>query len=547
LSRSDENAGARLFFAQNFNTSIPREAGNEMQVRMSRPTTVMLLSSLLVLQGCNVGPKYNRPSVQAPGSFKEVTPEDLKKMDGWKVAQPQDNTLHGKWWEIFQDPQLNALEEQINISNQNVAAAFANFMAARALVREARAQYFPTVSVGPSILRQHQPSSTSSANSTFTGKTFNAYSLPFDASWTPDLWGRVRNTVRANIANAQASAADLENTRLTAQAELAVDYFQLHGQDALKQLLDSTVDAYEKSLELTKALYETGIDSDEAVGQAETLLDETRAAATNLGILRAQFEHAIALLVGQPASNLTIATEPLKASPPAVPFGIPAQLLERRPDVASSERLMEQANAQIGVARAAYFPTVTLGASGGFQSTDASKWFTWANRIWSVGPTVSETIYDGGLRRATVEQTRAAYDQTVATYRNTVLTAFQQVEDNLSTLRILSQEIREQDDAVKASQRVLVLANDRYRLGIDPYLNVITAETSLLSNEQTALNLRIQQIVSSVQLIEALGGGWDSSTLPTSQQIISRGATPADPAPQSAPADTPQKPASPTP
>jgi NodT family efflux transporter outer membrane factor (OMF) lipoprotein len=518
-----------------------------MQLRYGQRTAGILLSSILLLQGCNVGPKYNRPAVQAPGTFKEVTPEDLKKMDGWKVAQPQDATLHGKWWEIFQDPQLNALEEQVNISNQNVAAAFANFMAARALVREARAQYFPTVSLGPSIVRQHQPSSTSAANSTFTGKSFTSYSFPFEASWTPDLWGRVRNTVRANVANAQASAADLENTRLTAQAELAVDYFQLHGQDALKQLLDSTVEADEKSLELTKALYETGIDSDEAVGQAETQLDETRAAATNLGILRAQLEHAIALLVGQPASNLTIALEPLKASPPAVPFGIPAQLLERRPDVASTERLMEQANAQIGVARAAYFPTVTLGASAGFQTTQASKWFTWPNRIWSVGPTVSETIYDGGLRRATVEQTRAAYDQTVATYRNTVLTAFQQVEDNLSTLRILSKEIQEQDEAVKAAQRVLVLATDRYRLGIDPYLNVITAQTSLLSNEQTALDLRIQQIVSSVQLIEALGGGWDSSTLPTSKQIISREAAPAGPAPKTAAEDTPQKPTSPTP
>jgi NodT family efflux transporter outer membrane factor (OMF) lipoprotein len=353
--------------------------------------------------------------------------------------------------------------------------------------------------------------------------------------------------VRANVANAQASAADLENTRLTAQAELAVDYFQLRGQDALKQLLDSTVDAFEKSLELTKALYETGIDSDEAVGQAETQLDETRAAATNLGILRAQFENAIALLVGQPASNLTIAVEPLKASPPAVPFGIPAQLLERRPDVAASERLMEQANALIGVARAAYFPTVTLSPSAGFQSTNAATWFSWASRVWSVGPAVSETIYDGGLRRATVEQNRALYDQAVANYRNTVLTAFQQVEDNLATLRILSLEIQQQDEAVNAAQRVLVLATDRYRLGIDPYLNVITAQTSLLSNEQTAVNLRIQQIVSSVQLIEALGGGWDSSTLPTSKQVISRETVSTAPAPKSTSPDVPQKPSSPSP
>ncbi len=481
-----------------------------------RAATALLCAALL-LQGCVVGPKYHRPTVDTPGTFKEVTPDDLKKMDGWKVAQPRDSALHGKWWEILGDPQLNTLEEQVNISNQNVASAFASFMAARALVREARAQYFPTLTAGASITRQRQPST-----ATGGGTTFTEYSLPFDASWTPDLFGRVRNTVRAAAANAQASAADLENTRLTAQAELAVDYFQLRGQDALKQLLDSTVVAYEKSLELTKALYETGIDSDESVAQAETLLEATRALDTNIGILRSQYEHAIALLVGKPASSFSIAVEPLKTPPPAIPFGVPSQLLERRPDIAASERLMAQANAQIGVAKAAYFPTLTLSASAGLQSTQGSSWFTWPSRFWSVGPAIAETIYDGGLRRATMEQYRAQYDQTVANYRNTVLTAFQQVEDNLSGLRILSQEIQEQDVAIRSAQRSLGLATDRYRLGIDPYLNVITAETALFSNQQTAVNLRITQIVDSVQLIEAIGGGWDSSTLPTSQQIISR-------------------------
>jgi NodT family efflux transporter outer membrane factor (OMF) lipoprotein len=484
-----------------------------------RAATALLCCALL-LQGCVVGPKYNRPAIQAPGTYKEVTPDDLKKMDGWKVAQPQDSALHGKWWETLGDPQLNTLEEQINISNQNVAAAFASFMAARALVREARAQYFPTLSAGASITRQRQVSTSTTGQPTAT--TFNEFSLPFDASWTPDLFGRVRNTVRAGVANAQASAADLENTRLTAHAELAVDYFQLRGQDALKQLLDATVVAYEESLKLTQALYETGIDSDESVAQAETQLEAARALDTNLGILRSQYEHAIALLVGQPASSFSIAVEPLKIPPPAIPFGVPSQLLERRPDIAASERLMEQANAQIGVARAAYFPTVTLGASAGFQSTSGSSWLSWPSRVWSVGPSISELIYDGGLRRATVEQYRAQYDQTVANYRNTVLTAFQQVEDNLAGLRILSQEIHEQDVAIASAQRSLKLATDRYRLGIDPYLNVITAQTTLFSNQQTAVNLRIAQIVDSVQLIEALGGGWDSSTLPSSQQIISR-------------------------
>ena len=510
-----------------------------MATNKMRAATALLPVALLVLfQGCVVGPKYNRPPMQAPGTYKEVTPDDLKKMDGWKVAQPQDSALHGKWWEIFGDPQLNALEEQVNISNQNVAAAFANFMAARALVREARAQYFPTATAGASFLRQHQPAA---ATGTGSGTTSNEYSLPFDASWTPDLFGRVRNTVRAGVANAQASAADLENTRLTAQAELAVDYFQVRGQDALKQLLDSTVVAYEKSLDLTKALYETGIDSDESVAQAETQLEATRALDTNIGILRAQYEHAIALLIGQPASSFSTAVESLKTPPPAIPFGVPSQLLERRPDIAASERLMAQANAQIGVAVAAYFPTVTLGASFGFESTKGSSWLTWPSRFWSVGPSIAETIYDGGLRRATVEQYRAQYDQTVANYRNTVLTAFQQVEDNLSGLRILSQEIQEQDVAIRSAQRSLDLATERYRLGIDPYLNVITAETALVSNQQTAVNLRIEQIVESVQLIEALGGGWDSSTLPTSQQIISRHAqlptiTPAQPSQSQPPA-----------
>jgi NodT family efflux transporter outer membrane factor (OMF) lipoprotein len=487
-----------------------------------RAVTALLCGTLL-FQGCVVGPRYNRAKVQTPGTFKEVTPDDLKQMDGWKVAQPQDSALHGKWWEIFGDPQLNALEEQVNISNQNVAAAFAGFMAARAVVRQARAQYFPTASAGIGATRQRQNSVTGPVTAT-------EYSLPFDASWTPDLWGRVRNNVRANVANAQASAADLENVRLTAQAEVAVDYFQLRGQDALKQLVDSTVDAYEKSLELTKALYETGIDSEESVAQAETQLETVRAQDTNLGILRAQYEHAIAMLTGQAASSFSIAVEPLRTLPPAIPFGVPSQLLERRPDIAASERLMAAANAQIGVAKAAFFPTLTIGASAGFQSTDSAKWFSWPSRFWSVGPSLAETIYDGGLRRATVEQYRAQYDQTVANYRGAVLTAFQQVEDDLSSLRILSKEIQEQDTAIRSAQHSLALATDRYRLGIDPYLNVIAAQTALFGNQQTSVDLRIEQIVASVQLIEALGGGWDASTLPTSQQVISREAqVPAKP------------------
>jgi NodT family efflux transporter outer membrane factor (OMF) lipoprotein len=506
-------------------TSMKTESG-----KLCR-TGLALACAALLLQSCNVGPKYNRPSVQTPGTFKEVTPEDLKKMDGWKVAEPKDAVLHSNWWEIFGDPELNALEEQVSVSNQNVAAAFANFMAARAIVRQARSQYYPTVTVGPSIVREHQPSTSVNSTASSSGRTFASFVLPFDATWTPDLWGRVRNTVKANVYNAQVSAADLENTKLTAQAELAVDYYELRGQDSLKEVLDSTVVVFQQSLDLTKVLYETGIDSDEAVAQAETQLNTARVQATNLGIARAQFEHAIALLVGQPASTFSIPVAPLKVPPPAIPFGVPSELLERRPDISAAERQMAQANAQIGVAKAAYYPTVTLSASGGFESTSISKWFTWPSRFWSVGPTASETLFDAGLRRSTVEQFRAQYDASVANYREGVLLAFQQVEDNLAALRVLSQEIQQQGEAVKSAQRVVTLATDRYRLGIDPYLNVIVAQASLLTNQQTDVSLRVQQITASVQLMEALGGGWDASMLPTPQQIISRDSNVMSPAP----------------
>ena len=506
------------------------------------------IGALVLLSGCSVGPKYERPSVVSPPAYKELTPAELPQTDGWKVAQPSDTVLHGKWWEIFDDPQLNALEEQVSISNQNVAAAAASYLQARALVQEARSQYYPTVTASPSITDQRNPLST---GGTANAKSFTEYSLPFDASWQPDLFGRVRNTVAASSAAAQASAADLEGVRLTAQAEVAIDYYQLRNEDSLEDLLNSTVMAYQQSLDLTKALYETGIDSDEAVAQAETQLEATQAQATAVGILRAQYEHAIALLVGQPASTFSVPVQPLKPSPRAIPFGVPSQLLERRPDIAAAERLMAQANAQIGVARAAYFPTVTLSGAAGLASSSVTTWFTWPSRLWSVGPALSETLFDGGLRRATVQQFRAAYDQTTANYRETVLTAFQQIEDNLAALRLLSTEIQQQDTAVQSAQRNLAVATDRYRLGIDPYLNVITAQTTLLSNQQTAVNLRIQQMIASVQLIEAVGGGWDSSTLPTPQQIISRGtlsssaavaapsdSTPAAP-PQAAPTPNP--------
>jgi NodT family efflux transporter outer membrane factor (OMF) lipoprotein len=479
-----------------------------------------------LLAGCTVGPKFHTPTAETPAAYKELTPADYKNTEGWKVAQPKDDALRGKWWEIFNDPQLNVLEEKVNVSNQNIAAAAASFFAARALVKEARSQLFPRVTTNPAITVQRPSAKLSNgkaggSTSSSTG-TFTDYTLPFDATWEPDLFGRIRNTIKSAVYGAQASAADLENIRLTVQADVAVDYFQLHGQDALKQLLDSTVIAFQQSLDLTRALYETGIDSDEAVAQAETQLEATQAQDAALGVQRAQFEHAIAMLTGQPASTFSIPIEPLSSSPPAIPIGVPSQLLERRPDIAEAERLVAQANAQIGIARAAYFPTVTLSAAAGLESTAIASWFTWPSRFFSVGPAAAETIFDAGLRRAAMEQFRAQYDETVANYRQTVLTAFQQVEDNLASLRILSVEIQYQDTAVRSAEKSLAIAKDRYKLGIDPYLNVLTAQTALLSNQETEVNLRIQQMTASGGLIEALGGGWNASQLPSPAQLISK-------------------------
>jgi NodT family efflux transporter outer membrane factor (OMF) lipoprotein len=494
-----------------------------------RLTVVIFTLSFAFLTGCTVGPKYARPSAAAAPAYKELTPENFKDTDGWKQAQPSDGTLKGNWWEIFNDPQLNALEEQVNVSNQNIAAAAANFLAARALVRQTRAQYYPTLTANPTITNSRpslgqfggvRTSGTSTNTSTgFALTSFTDYSLAFDASWVPDFWGKIRNTFLENAAAAQASAADLENVRLTAQAELAVNYFEIRAQDTLKQLFNQTVAAYQDSLELTQLQFNAGIASDEAVAQAETQLESTQAQDTNLDIARAQFEHAIAMLLGQPAPTFSLPAAPLEANPPAIPFGVPSEILERRPDVASAERLMAQANAGIGIATAAYYPTVTLSASAGFSNTSPTDWFTWPSRFWSAGPALAETLFDAGLRRATVQQSRAFYDRNVANYRQTVLTAFQQVEDNLASLRILSQEIRQQDMAVNSAERNLQSATQRYQAGIDPYLNVITAQTTLLTNQQTAVNLRRDQMTASVQLIEALGGGWDAAQLPSVKDV----------------------------
>ncbi len=464
--------------------------------------------------GCNFAPSYKRPVTANPGAFKELTPETEKQVDGWKTAEPNDTALRGKWWEMFNDPQLSALEEQVNITNQTVAAALDNFLAARAIVKQNRSQYFPGVTADPSVTRSRQAARSGSITPGGPGGkaiTLTEISLPLDATWEPDFWGRVRNSVRSSVYQAQASLADLENTRLTVHAELASDYFQIRSLDAQKTLLDNAVKAYRESLRLTQVRHDTGIASDQDVAQAEIQLDSAEVQATDVGIQRAQLEHAVAVLVGKAPTDFSVPIAPLESKPMEIPFGVPSQLLERRPDIAASERRVAAANAQIGVARSAYFPSITLSASGGYQSQSTVNLFSGPALFWSLGAAAAQTVFDAGYKFAVTEQVKAQYESQVATYRQTVLSAFQDVEDNLASLRLLSQEIHQQDATVAASQRYLDLANDRYRLGIDSYLNVVTAQTVLLNNQRAAVNLRFNQMNSTVQLIKAIGGGWNQS------------------------------------
>lgn len=470
---------------------------------------------LWLAAGCNFAPAYHRPPVETPVAYAET--------NNWKVAEPRDGVIKGKWWEMFNDPQLNELEEQVAVSNQTVIAALENFLASRAIAREAHSELFPTVGVSPSVNK----SKTSTSSSLTVGGTTNTaqsiysvYALPIDASWEPDLWGSIRNTVRANTYAAQANAAQLENMRLTIQSELAVDFYGLRAQDLLIELYDSTIKDYENSLALTKTLYETGIDSDLDVAQADSLLETTRAQATGLAVQRAEYVHAIALLIGRPASEFSLNPAPLEFKPPPIPLGLPSQLLERRPDVAAAERTVAEYNATIGVARAAYFPTLSLSGGAGYQSSSLSLLTAGSSFYWAAGASLAQTVFDGGYRRALNRQAWANYRANAANYRNVVLTAFQQVEDNLAGLRILSSEAAQQDIAVRATERNLNLAIERFRLGIDSYLDVITAQVSLLNNRQTSVTIHLQQMTSAVQLVVALGGGWDAGELPTPKSVL---------------------------
>jgi NodT family efflux transporter outer membrane factor (OMF) lipoprotein len=481
---------------------------------------------LLGLSGCVVGPKYHPPAAPAPAAVYKESPTQFKETEGWTVAQPADAKLRGKWWEIFNDPELNALEDQLDINNQNIKQYFENFMAARALVRQARSQFFPTATVGFNYSRSRgSPNLGNNIGATGTtsgnGST-GLIDLPFDVSWEPDLWGKVRNTVRQAQYSAQVSAADLENERLTEQAGLATFFFEIRGQDALQQILDSTVAQDQKALELTRSQYELGLTDRIAVVQAETTLESAQAQATNLGIARAQFEHAIALLVGKAASEFSIPVKPVLTTPPPIPVGLPSQLLERRPDIAAAERTMAAANAQIGVATAAFYPNLSISASAGFESSIWKKLFDWPSRFWSVGPSLSETVFDAGLRRATVNQFTAIYNADLAAYRQSVLTAFQQVEDSLAAVRILTQQIQQQHQAVESARVALDLETKRYESGIDPYIDVVTEQNALLSAQQILALIEIQRMTQSVSLIEALGGGWDRSELATPQQVTAK-------------------------
>ncbi len=484
------------------------------------------IAAAVLLTGCRVGPKYQLPPATAqapPISYKE-SPTEFKDTEGWKVAQPQDAMLHGKWWEIYNDPELNALEDQLNVENQNIKQAFQNFMAARAIVRETHSQLFPTAGVGPSYQRSR--SSANLKNSTGSGgSSLNAgaqstlTSLPFDVSWQPDLWGRIRNTISQAQFEAQLSAADLENQRLSEQANLALFFFELRGQDALQALYSATIEADKKALDIARARYETGVDDQISVIEAQNTLQNAESQFANLGVARAQFEHAIAVLIGTNPSNFSIPVKALDAKPPAIPIGLPSQLLERRPDIASSERAMAAANAQIGIATAAFYPDLVLSASAGLESSTFKHLFDWPSRFWSIGPSISETVFDAGLRRATVQQYTATYNANVANYRQTVLAAFQQVEDSLASVRILSQQILKQQEAEQSARQVVDLQLARYQTGVDPYVNVVTAQNTLLTGQRTLTTLRTQAMTSSVQLIQALGGGWDRTQLPTPSQV----------------------------
>jgi NodT family efflux transporter outer membrane factor (OMF) lipoprotein len=479
-----------------------------------------VLGLLIFLAGCRVGPPYHAPAppaVTAP-NYKEST-VNFKDTEGWKVASPQDAMIRGNWWEIFNEPELNTLEEQLNINNENIKASFQQFMAARAQIAEARSQYWPTLTVNPAFNRQKSSANLVNSSQTNTGKQSDLWSTPLEASWTPDLWGKIRNEVREVQYASQVSAADLELEKLTEQSSLAETYFEIRGQDMLQQILDQTVAADQKALDAAQGAYDAGTGDQISVVEAKATLEAAQSSAANVGLLRAQYEHAIATLLGKPATDFSIPVKPMTYTPPPIPTGVPSQLVERRPDVAAAERTLAKDNATIGIGYGAFFPDITISASAGFESSTLRHLFDWASRTWSIGPSASQIIFDGGLYRAELHQYEATYNADLADYRQSVLTAFQQVEDGLSSTRTYSQQILRQQEAVASAQQYLDMEMDRYNSGVDPYVDVVLAQTTLL-NDQVALNsLHVEEMTSAVQLVQALGGGWDRSQLPTPAQV----------------------------
>jgi len=471
---------------------------------------VVLAVAMAFLEGCTVGPKYVKPSVP-------IAPVNaFKGLDGWKTAQPSDQMNRGNWWEIFGDPQLNELEEQVAVSNQNLKAAEARFREARALVRFNRSTEFPTISTGPDISAIRE-----SAHRPYLPSTHNSadFVLPFDLSYEVDVWGRVRRVVSAAREEAQATAADLQTVNLSLHAELALDYFESRSADAQKQLLDDTVKAYADALQLTINRFDGGAAPKSEVAQAQTQLEAARVQQTDITVQRAQFEHAIAVLIGKPPAAFSLPPVASRFQPPDISAGLPSQLLERRSDIAAAERRVAEANDQVGIARTAFFPSIVVSATAGLEGDSITNWFNWPSRFWAVGPSVAQTIFDGGRRRATSQAALASYDATIAGYRQTALTAFQEVEDNLATLRILDQEAQQQKEATASAQESLQIFTDRYIGGADPYLQVLTAQTIALQNERNDVDILRRRMDATVLLIKALGGGWNASKLPKTVEL----------------------------
>jgi NodT family efflux transporter outer membrane factor (OMF) lipoprotein len=472
----------------------------------------------VLLASCTVGPSYVRPETPLTPAYKEPLPQVYKDAGVWRPAHPSDDRLRANWWELFGDEQLNALEQQVAVANQDLKAAEARLRAARALVGYARAAEFPTISVGSEI-RSLRDSSNQPYFPLRSSHATGDFALPLDLSYEIDLWGRIRRSVVAAGEEAQATAADLESVKLSLHAELAIDYFALCSADAQQRLLNDTVQAYSDSLQLTRARLEGGASPESDVAQAKTQLDAARVQATDIAVQRAQYEHAIAVLIGKPPASFALAPAPLDSKPPAVPVGVPSELLQMRPDIAAAERRAGEANEQIGIAMSAYYPSLSLNGSAGLESTSVADWFNWPSRFWAVGFSLAETVFDGGRRRAGTATACAAYDATIAHYRQTTLTAFQEVEDNLAALRILEHEAEQQDEAVESAKNNLRIFNDRYVGGRDSYLQVITAQTTYLDNERNQVDISRRRLEASVLLVKALGGGWTAASLPRLDEL----------------------------